>query len=363
MSNLYENIEYLCAQNNTNVTQMCKSTGIVRSVLSELASGRTKNLSSENKSRIASFFKVDVEYLDKDFDDVPCPLCGFNYSKSDSDETNQHVLRHTRWKNAVKRFGFCWNYVYRECAKARARNILSLKSETASTDEKVECYETIYKALFSRALESKEYSISMISFCDYVSAILYNKKANVPDSDSAVYNALVEKYGVKKGNINGTYFDEPIDSQEEKSLIDREPSNIAAVLPANNIYQIPVFSSVSAGFGAYACDEVVEYIPMIIENPYDAQDTIAIKVKGDSMYPKIEDGDIIVVRKQESVDSGSVAVLLLDGDEGLVKKVEYGPDWIELHSFNPEYMTRRFEGADVLRLRIVGLVVGSYKKF
>lgn len=143
----------------------------------------------------------------------------------------------------------------------------------------------------------------------------------------------------------------------------REQSNLSAVLPAGNIYQIPVFATVSAGFGSYACDDVIEYIPVVITNPYDVDDTIGIRVKGDSMYPKIEDGDIIIVRKQESVDNGSVAVLLLDGDEGLVKKVEYGKGWIELHSFNPEYMTRRFEGAEIQRLKIVGLVVGSYKKF
>lgn len=140
-------------------------------------------------------------------------------------------------------------------------------------------------------------------------------------------------------------------------------SNIAAVIASDNIYRIPVFESVSAGFGAYASDEIMDYIPVMIKNPYDVDDTIAIKVKGDSMYPKIEDGDIIIVRKQTSVDSGDIAVLLLDGDEGLVKKVEYGNDWIELHSINPEYKTKRFEGREVLRLQVVGLVIGSYKTF
>ena len=150
----------------------------------------------------------------------------------------------------------------------------------------------------------------------------------------------------------------------KSKLIEKpEPSNLSNVLPSQNIYQIPVFASVSAGFGAYASNDILEYIPVVIDNPYDADDTIAIKVKGDSMYPKIEDGDIIVVRKQESVDSGDIAVLMLDGEEGLVKKVVYGDTWIELHSFNPEYKTRRFENEEVLRLRVVGLVIGSYKKF
>lgn len=150
-------------------------------------------------------------------------------------------------------------------------------------------------------------------------------------------------------------------SLDELTGNEHETSNIRDVIPKDNIYMIPIYATVSAGFGAYAEDNVVDYIPMIIDNPYDVKDTIGIQVKGDSMYPKIEDGDTIVVRRQESVDSGSVAVLLLDGEEGLVKKVEYGKDWIELHSFNPEYKTRRFEGTDVLRLRVVGKVLKVVK--
>lgn len=134
-----------------------------------------------------------------------------------------------------------------------------------------------------------------------------------------------------------------------------EESNISYVIK-DNIYSIPLFGSVSAGFGAYASDEILDYIPTVIRNPYEARETLAIRVTGDSMYPKIEDGDIIVVHKQDSVDSGSIAVVLLDGDEGLVKKVEYGPDWIDLISINPEYKTRHFEGMEVTRLRILGLV-------
>lgn len=142
-----------------------------------------------------------------------------------------------------------------------------------------------------------------------------------------------------------------------------ESSNINYIIQNDNIYQIPVFESVSAGFGAYASNEILEYIPVVLNSRYEAENTLAIKVKGDSMYPKIEDGDIIIVRKQNSVDSGDIAVLLLDGEEGLVKKVLYGKDWIELHSINPEYKNRRFEKEEVLRLQVVGKVIGSYKSF
>lgn len=150
---------------------------------------------------------------------------------------------------------------------------------------------------------------------------------------------------------------------EDKTTIISEPSNINYVIPNSSIYQIPVFESVSAGFGAYASNEIIDYIPIMLHSQYDAENTISIKVSGDSMYPKIEDGDIIIVRKMSSVDSGDIAVVLLDGDEGLVKKVEYGTDWIHLISINPEYPVRKFKGEDVMRISVVGKVVGSYKEF
>lgn len=139
-----------------------------------------------------------------------------------------------------------------------------------------------------------------------------------------------------------------------------EKTNISAVYK-KNIRMIPVFESVSAGFGAYADDQILDYCPFIISSEKEAAETIAIRVSGDSMSPKIEDGDIIRVHKQESVDSGSIAVVLLDGEEGLVKKVVYGDDWIELHSINPYYPVRRFDGEEVLRLRVVGLVKGCFR--
>lgn len=130
----------------------------------------------------------------------------------------------------------------------------------------------------------------------------------------------------------------------------------AEILPNNKVHMIPVFESVSAGFGAYACSDIVDYIPLFIDNPSDVPDTLCIKVKGDSMYPKIEDRDIIVVRKQSSVDSGQIAVVLIDNEEGLVKKIVYDNEKIELHSINPMYPVQVFEKEEMKRICIVGLV-------
>lgn len=133
------------------------------------------------------------------------------------------------------------------------------------------------------------------------------------------------------------------------------PSNLV-FLNEKNTYMLPVFESVSAGFGSSANDNITDYMPCYLNSEYEAQESIFIKVTGDSMYPKIEEGDLIQVHKQTSVDSGSIAVVLLDQTDGLVKRVKYGTDWIELHSINPMYPVQRFEGKDVLRIEILGLV-------
>ena len=130
----------------------------------------------------------------------------------------------------------------------------------------------------------------------------------------------------------------------------------ATILTQTDIRMIPLYESVSAGFGAAACDCIIDYIPTVIHNPYEAAETIAIRVSGDSMYPKIEDGDTIVVHKQTSVDNGQIAVVLIDGEDAVVKKVKYGSNWVDLVSINPEYKTRHFENEELNRLQVLGLV-------
>lgn len=153
-------------------------------------------------------------------------------------------------------------------------------------------------------------------------------------------------------NVNPSWLSDQSDNREAVKPVN---SN-AEFLSKNEIRIIPVFESVSAGFGAYASNEIIDYMPLYIESDYEAEETLCIKVKGDSMYPKIENGDIVQVHKQDSVDNGQIAVVLIDGDEGLVKKVFVYKDYIELISINPEYPPKRFEKEEMNRVEIVGLV-------
>ena len=142
---------------------------------------------------------------------------------------------------------------------------------------------------------------------------------------------------------------------------DDKPADALTVLPTEKIHMIPVFGSVAAGFGAYASSDILEYIPLYIENDCDVENTICITVKGQSMYPKIEEGDRIVVRRQDSVDNGRIAVVMI-GDEAVVKRVECEKNRLTLISINPEYPPRVIEGKDLEDVRIVGLVKEVMKK-
>ena len=133
------------------------------------------------------------------------------------------------------------------------------------------------------------------------------------------------------------------------------------VADQSNVKMVPVYETVSAGLGASAEDTPTEYIPLCFESTYEADNTICIRVKGDSMAPIINNGDIVHVLKQDVVERGMMAVVLVD-DEGFVKYLDYGTGWIELVSQNQMYRTMRFEGADTERVRIVGVVTGVTRR-
>ena len=135
------------------------------------------------------------------------------------------------------------------------------------------------------------------------------------------------------------------------------PTNAVPVPPQ---CQVAVIGRVSAGNGVYAYDDVLGY--EFADERYCNNDYFYLKVVGDSMTPEIKDGDLVLVHKQPSIDSGNYGVVLVDDEEGCVKIVKYGKDWIELHSVNPYYPVRRFTGAEVQMIKVVGKVIEIKRK-
>ena len=128
------------------------------------------------------------------------------------------------------------------------------------------------------------------------------------------------------------------------------------------ICYFPVIGSISAG---YDNEPVMNYTDETIPIPaefikgHKKDDFFVLNVTGNSMYPQLIPGDKVLVRRCASVDSGDTAIVLYNGEDATIKKVRYSPgeDWLELVPVNPEYATRRIEGADLKLCRVQGKVI------
>ena len=145
-----------------------------------------------------------------------------------------------------------------------------------------------------------------------------------------------------------------------------DPSNLD-LRPIGDIIRMRVTASISAGYNGLAEvfeDEYAE-IPVSLLKGYAPKDIKILRVKGDSMYPRICAGDLVVMHVQESVDPGDIAVVIYNGDEATIKKINYvyGEDWMELIPFNPEFKTRKIEGVELEQCKVLGKVLSLMRDF
>lgn len=155
------------------------------------------------------------------------------------------------------------------------------------------------------------------------------------------------------------YFNVPIDYFKEDKV---QPDDRLTQQDNDYLRNIPVYESVSAGFGTNASDYVLSYTPVFIHSDFEAENTIGIRVSGSSMYPEIKDGDTIIVHKQPDVDNKDIAVVRVD-DSYLVKQILREDNTITLHSFNPEYEDRVFVDEQMNRITVVGVVTSVSRSF
>ena len=140
------------------------------------------------------------------------------------------------------------------------------------------------------------------------------------------------------------------------SLLGREGTLGGQVLPytAAGEVQIPVIGTVRAGYGALAFEEDCGTEAASVRDP---ENYFYLRVKGDSMEPRIQDGDLALVRRQPTLDDGDLGVVVLGEGEGTLKKVYRSGNTIMLQAFNSAYAPKSLSGEDLDHLYIVGKVV------
>lgn len=120
---------------------------------------------------------------------------------------------------------------------------------------------------------------------------------------------------------------------------------------------LPVLGTVKAGYNYLAQENIIDYIEphMNLANP---EEYFGLIVKGDSMSPLFDEGDFVIVHKQDDFESNNICIILINGDEATIKKVTKTTEGIELHCFNPYYPSRKytFEQMNDFKIKIIGVV-------
>lgn len=117
---------------------------------------------------------------------------------------------------------------------------------------------------------------------------------------------------------------------------------------------LPLLGLVKAGYDYLASENIIGYVS--IDNKInDIENCYALKVTGDSMQPILFEDDIIIIHKQNDVENGQVAIILIDNEEATVKKIIKHEDYIELIAFNSYYPIKRLTKND--NFKIIGKVI------
>lgn len=138
-----------------------------------------------------------------------------------------------------------------------------------------------------------------------------------------------------------------------------QPSG-APASSTNHTHWIPVLGRVAAGIPAEMVEDVLDYEE--IDN--SVGEAFALVINGDSMAPQLLKGDVVIVRRQEDVENGDVAIVAVDGHDATCKRVIKTEGGVILQPMNPEYAPVHYSDEEILSLpvTILGRVVEIRRK-
>ncbi len=180
--------------------------------------------------------------------------------------------------------------------------------------------------------------ISEATLSRYLSGNFKAKSQNM----KLIANALHVSYAWLEG------YDVPMESDEE--------------VPTP--FRVPVYGTVAAGIPLEAIEDIEDY-EEITEEMAKSGRFAALKIKGNSMLPRFTPGDVVIVKLQDDVESGDIAIVIVNGDEATCKKIKKTPEGVLLISTNPDYEPMFYSNSEIAELpvRIWGKVVELRAKF
>lgn len=142
------------------------------------------------------------------------------------------------------------------------------------------------------------------------------------------------------------------------SEAENKSANLAGnIFPLPKTKKVPLLGTIACGEPILATENIESYVDM----DSDVHADFALRCQGDSMInARIMDGDIVFIRKQDMVDNGEIAAVLMDDcseSQATLKRVYVSDDKIRLCAENPNYQDMIFFENDMNKVRIIGKAI------
>lgn len=168
-----------------------------------------------------------------------------------------------------------------------------------------------------------------------------------------VLEAIADYFNVDMDYLLGrTNYNFTIKDKSGK-ILSKEKSPPAGFKPMPPMDIIPLVGDIACGSPILAEENIRDYIAA----PSSWRADFVLECHGDSMAPKILDGDIVAIRKVAIVENGRIAAVRID-DEATLKRMYRYQDKLILQAENPAYEPIVLIGEDMERVAIEGLAVG-----
>lgn len=184
-------------------------------------------------------------------------------------------------------------------------------------------------------------------------------------------NPPLQRAGIAKWETGRTQNIKRSQIEQLSQLFDVKPSELMRIRKedVNEYYQgmeettgvkIPVLGKVAAGIPIEMIEDIVDY-EEIPSSMTKTGDYFALQVKGDSMQPRICEGDVLIIKKQADAESGDIVIATVGGQDATCKRLMKYAEGISLIPLNQSYDPMFFSSSD--DIQILGKVVENRQKF
>lgn len=155
-----------------------------------------------------------------------------------------------------------------------------------------------------------------------------------------------------------------IDMDSLLKMMDKSQSVSISNIHKSKSVRIPVLGNVPAGIPIEAVEDIIDY-EEIDSITATKGEYFGLKVKGSSMEPRICEGDVLIVKRQDDCESGDVAIIMVNGNDATVKRLMKYEDGIRLIPNNPAFEPMYFTNEDINTkpVKVIGKVIENRQKY